>query len=80
LRDHCVAQFAGAAFAQPSAHGEGDLPGLNPGVFTFVTVVENLGELLKSVVNSLLPIERLRQSITSLSRAVGMRFAAASLV
>jgi hypothetical protein len=40
-------------------------------------IVETLGELLKFVVNSLLPIERLRQSITSLSRAVGMRLAAA---
>jgi hypothetical protein len=36
-----------------------------------------LGELLKYVVNSRLPIERLRQSITSLSRAAGMRLAEA---
>ena len=35
------------------------------------------GELLKFVVNARLLIERLKQSITSLSRAVGMRLAEA---
>jgi hypothetical protein len=35
------------------------------------------GELLKYAVNARLPIERLKQSITSLSRAVGMRLAPA---
>jgi hypothetical protein len=39
-------------------------------------IVETLGELLKYVVNARLPIERLKQNITSLSRAVGMRLAA----
>ena len=34
-------------------------------------------ELLKYVVNSCLPIERLRQTIPKLSRAVGMRLAEA---
>jgi hypothetical protein len=37
------------------------------------------GELVKYVVNARLPIEQFRQSITSLSRAVGMRLAAAEL-
>jgi hypothetical protein len=69
LRDHCVAQFAGAAFAQPSARGEGDSPRLNLGISAFVTFGETLGALLKYVVNSRLPIERRKQSITSLSRA-----------
>jgi hypothetical protein len=77
LRDHCIAQSAGAAFVQSSAHDEGDLPRLDLGVSTFVIVVETLGELLKFVVKSRLPIERLKQSITSLSRAVGMRLARA---
>ena len=36
-----------------------------------------LSELLKFVVKSRLPIERLKQSITSLSRAVGMGLAEA---
>jgi hypothetical protein len=36
-----------------------------------------LGELLKYVVNARLPIERLKQSITSLIRSVGMRLAGA---
>jgi hypothetical protein len=40
-------------------------------------IVETLGELLKFVVNSRLPIGRLKQSITSMSRAVGIRLAAA---
>jgi len=53
------------------------LPSLNAGIAAFAFVAEPVSELLKFVVNSLLPIERLRQSITSLSRAVGMRLAAA---
>jgi hypothetical protein len=78
LRDHCVAQFSGAAFAKHLWRGAtADLPGLNLGVSTFVISVETLGELLKSVVNSRLPIGWLKQSITSLSRAVGIRLAAA---
>jgi hypothetical protein len=77
LRDPCVAQFAGAAFAQPLAHGEGDLPGFNLGISTFVSMVETSGDFLKYVVKSRLPIERLKQSITSLSRAAGMRLAEA---
>jgi hypothetical protein len=40
-------------------------------------IVETLGELLKFVVNSRLPIGWLKQSITSMSRAVGIRLAAA---
>jgi hypothetical protein len=39
--------------------------------------VETLGELRKFVVNSRLPIGWLKHSITSLSRAVGIRLAAA---
>jgi hypothetical protein len=40
-------------------------------------IVETLGELLKFVVNSRLPIGWLKQNITSMSRAVGIRLAAA---
>ena len=40
-------------------------------------MVQTLGELLKFVVKSRLPIEQIKQSITSLSRAVGIRLAAA---
>jgi len=78
LRNHCVAQFGGAAFAKHlRRRATADLPGLDLGISTFAILVETLGELLKYVVNSRLPIERLKQSITSLSRAVGMRLAAA---
>ena len=55
------------------------MPGLDLGISTFVILVETLGELLKFVVNSRLPIGWLKQSITSLSRAGGMRLAAAKL-
>jgi hypothetical protein len=40
-------------------------------------IIEILGELLKFVVKSRLPIGRLSSSITSVSRAVGIRLAAA---
>jgi hypothetical protein len=43
-------------------------------------IIETLGELLKYVVNSRLPIEWRKQNITSLSRAVGIRLAAAEMV
>ena len=63
------------------APGEGGFPERSAAGFqrspASPIMVETLGELLKFVVNSLLPIERLRQSITSLSRAVGMRLAEA---
>ena len=54
-----------------------DLPGLDLGIPAFVILVGTLGELLKFVVNSRLPIERLKQNLTSMSRAVGIRLAAA---
>jgi hypothetical protein len=78
LRNHCVAQFGGAAFAKYHwRRATADLPGLDLAISTFVILVETLGELLKFVVNSRLPIGWLKQSITSLSRAVGMRLVAA---
>jgi hypothetical protein len=78
LRDHLVAQFGGAAFAKHLwRRATADLPGLDLGISTFVMFVEASGELLKFVVKSHLPIGWLKQSITSLSRAVGIRLAAA---
>jgi hypothetical protein len=78
LRNPCVAQFGGAALAKHLwRRATADWPGLDLGISTFVILVETLGELLKYVVKSRLPIERLKQSITSPSRAVGMRLAAA---
>jgi hypothetical protein len=78
LRDDLRAQFSCNAFARSSwREAKADLPSLNAGIAAFAFVAESVSELLKFVVNSLLPIERLRQSITSLSRAVGMRLAAA---
>jgi hypothetical protein len=77
LRDHLVARFDGAV-ADPLWRGaKADLPELDLGISAFVILVETLGVLLKYVVNSRLPIGRLKQSITSLSRAVGIRLAAA---
>jgi hypothetical protein len=73
-----VAQFGGAAFAKHLwRRATTDLTGLDLGISTFVILVETLGELLKFVVNSRLPIGWLKQSITSLSRAVGIKLAAA---
>jgi hypothetical protein len=70
LRDHRVAQFGGAAFAKHLwRRATADLPRLDLGISTFVILVETLGELLKFVVNSRLPIGWLKQSITSVSRA-----------
>jgi hypothetical protein len=78
LRDRLVAQFVGAAFAKHLwRRATADLPGLDLGISTFVMFVEPSGELLKFVVKSRLPIGWLKQSITSLSRAVGIRLAAA---
>jgi hypothetical protein len=75
---HCVAQFDGAASAQNLRRkAKADSPGLDLRISTFVILVETLGELLTFVVNSHLPIERLKQSIRSLSRALGIRLAAA---
>jgi hypothetical protein len=69
LRDDLVAQFGGAAFAQHLCRkAKADLPGLDLGIPTFIILLGTLGELLKFVVNSRLPIERLKQNITSLSR------------
>ena len=83
MRQLCVAQFC-ASLMPPSTtrvRCEGDTlsgPRLN---FSFVRAlpvsVETPGVLFKSVVNSRLPIGRLKQSITSLSRAAGMRLAEA---
>ena len=78
MRNHCVAQFGGAAFAKHLwRQATADLPGPDLGIPTFAILVETLGQLLKFVVNSRLPIGWLKQSITSLSRAVGIRLAAA---
>jgi hypothetical protein len=47
LRNHCVAQFSGVAFAEPLwRRATADLPGLDLGISTFVIFVETLGELL----------------------------------
>jgi hypothetical protein len=51
--------------------------GLDLGIPAFVILVETLGDVLTFVVNFRLPIGWLKQSITSLSRAVGIRLAAA---
>jgi hypothetical protein len=59
------------------AQGEGGFTGLDLGLSTFIVLVGALGELLKFVVNSRLPIGWFKQSITSLSRAVGIRLAVA---
>jgi hypothetical protein len=76
LRDHQVAQFGGAAFASTFvARRKRHLPGPNLGITAFIVLVGTLGELLNFIVNSRLPIERLKQSITSVSR-VGIRLAA----
>jgi hypothetical protein len=78
LRDHLVVQFGGAATVRhPWRKAKANLPGLDLGISTFVIFVETSGELLKFVVKSRLPIGWLKQSITSLSRAVGIRLAAA---
>ena len=83
MRHIDAAQFC-AMLSTPSmtrVRGEGGLAERSAAVFrpspASPITIETLSALLKFVVNSLLPIERLRQSITSLSRAVGMRLAAA---
>jgi hypothetical protein len=79
LRRIDVAQFC-AMLSAPSmtrVRGEGELAAeCQPSTASRV-IVETLGEPLKYVVNARLPIERLKQNITSLSRAVGMRLAQA---
>ena len=77
MRDHLVARFDGAVADRLWRGAKADLPGLDLGISAFVILVETLGVLLKYVVNSRLPIGSLKQSITSLSRAVGIRLAAA---
>jgi hypothetical protein len=69
LRDHLVAQFGGAALRPaPLSQGESGFAGDWTSASRFRFLVQTLGELLKFVVNSRLPIERLKQNITSLSR------------
>ena len=69
LHENCAtirAQFGRNAFARsPWREAKADLPGLHAGISTFASLVEPLSELLKFVVKSPLPIERLRQSIMS---------------
>jgi hypothetical protein len=77
LRDYLVVQLGGAAIVPHLGARRRRFAGRDLGISTFVMFVEPSGELLKFVVKSRLPIGWLKQSITSLSRAVGIRLAAA---
>jgi hypothetical protein len=72
-----VLNLAALPLPTPLAQCDGGFAGTGSRISTFMILVETLGELLKFVVNTRLPIGWLKQSITSLSRAVGIRLAVA---